>query len=69
LSDEDLLLRATMPAEQVDAMAKRRQASGGALNALLESLSDGKAPYSLSIRGTAGVVSVAGERSGGGAHG
>jgi len=64
LSDEDLLLRAVMPAEQVDAMVKRRQASGGALSALLESLGDAKAPYSVSIRAAGGAVSVAGERSG-----
>ena len=54
LSDEDLLLRAVMPAEQVDAMAKRRQSSGSALSALLESLGDGKAPYSVSIRAPGG---------------
>ena len=64
LSDEDLLLRAVMPAEQVDAMAKRRQSSSGALTALLESLGGGRAPYSVSIRAPGGAVSVAGERSG-----
>jgi len=69
LSDEDLLLRAVMPAEQVDAMVKRREAKGGALSDLLDCLGDSKAPYSVSLRAGSGSISLEGTRSGSRAHG
>ena len=60
LSDEDLLLRAVMPSEQVDAMAQRRHANRSALGSLLASLEDDKRPYSLSISAGGASLSLAG---------
>jgi len=65
LSDEDLLLRAVMPSEQVDAMAQRRQADRSSLASLLASLEDDKGPYSLSISLRGASLSVAGAAPGG----
>jgi oxaloacetate decarboxylase alpha subunit len=66
LSDEDLLLRAVMPAEQVDAMVSRRARGRDGLAALLDALSvDGK-PYSVSVRG--GCASFAASAAGAEAH-
>lgn len=64
LSDEDLLLRAVMPAEQMDAMvARRNQTNGGALGDLLAALSlDGK-PYSINLRAGDQTLSVAGAKT------
>lgn len=52
ISDEDLLLRALMPAEQVNAMVEARErpeGAGGSLKALAEKLSDAKRPLSISF--------------------
>lgn len=65
LSDEDLLLRAVMPSEQVDAMVQRRQANRSALGSLLASLEDDKNPYSLAISARGASLSVAGGAAGG----
>jgi oxaloacetate decarboxylase alpha subunit len=59
LSDEDLLLRAVMPAEQVDGMiARRDRAESGGLADLLEALASGGQPYSLSIKGIGADLSL-----------
>lgn len=68
LSDEDLLLRAVMPAEQVDAMVRRRDAGRNSLNTLLEALGDDKRPYSVSIRGGGAAFSAGSERAGSAAN-
>jgi len=60
LADEDLLLRAVMPSEEVDAMARRRQSDRGSLGSLLASLEDDKGPYSLSLTTGGSTVSFAG---------
>jgi len=60
LSDEDLLLRAVMPAEQVDAMTRRQQSQRGSLATLLADLEDGDGHYSLSIKSGATTLSFAG---------
>lgn len=54
VSDEDLLLRALMPAEQVGAMVEARErqdtiGNGGSLKALAETLHDTKRPLSVSF--------------------
>ena len=60
LSDEDLLLRAVMPADQVDAMiARRDRGESGGLAELMETLASGGQPYSLSISGTGADLSLA----------
>ncbi len=66
LSDEELLLRAVMPREQVDTMVARRdRPENGALGELLEVLSSGDHPYSITLRSAGSAVSLAGARNGG----
>jgi oxaloacetate decarboxylase alpha subunit len=61
LSDEDLLLRAVMPAEQVDAMVGRRTAGrSGGLSALLDALSLDGELYSVSVRGGGAAFAASG---------
>ncbi|MCL2715824.1 MAG: pyruvate/oxaloacetate carboxyltransferase [Alphaproteobacteria bacterium] len=60
LADEDLLLRAVMPADEVDAMVRRRQSERGSLGSLLSSLEDDKGPWSLSLTTGGSTVSFAG---------
>jgi oxaloacetate decarboxylase (Na+ extruding) subunit alpha len=67
ISDEDLLLRALMPAEQMDAMvAARERASSGApdtaLKALAAALSDPQRPLSISVRQGDAVFTLQGAR-------
>jgi oxaloacetate decarboxylase alpha subunit len=50
LSDEELLLRAVMPAEQVDAMIARRGRPDVGVSALLSALADETRPWSVSLR-------------------
>lgn len=68
LSDEDLLLRALMPAEQVDAMVKQRAQGGNSatrpLRALAEALSDPQRPLSLQLRHGDALFSLTGSRGG-----
>ncbi len=64
LSDEDLLLRAVMPGEQVDAMARRRAAGASELNTLLESLADTDRPFSVSVSKGSGSFAATGDRKG-----
>jgi len=65
VSDEDLLLRAVMPAEQVDRMCARRARAGdGGLAELLETLSAQDRPWSVSLRSAAGSLDVSGARGG-----
>ena len=65
-SDEDLLLRATMPAEQVDQMAARRErARDGGLTDLLEALSAQDKPWSISLRARGGAFSASGAKGAG----
>ena len=60
LADEDLLLRAVMPGDQVDAMAARRQSERGSLGSLLAALDDDKGSYSLSLITGGSTLSFAG---------
>ncbi|WP_234186730.1 hypothetical protein [Shinella sp. NM-101] len=60
LSDEDLLLRAVMPAEQVDTMVARRGRADGGLSALLDELSGQDKSWSVSLRTGNGALSLAG---------
>jgi oxaloacetate decarboxylase alpha subunit len=64
LSDEDLLLRAVMPAEQMDAMAARRGRADGGLSALLDELSAQDRPWSVSMRAGNGALSLTGAKGG-----
>ena len=51
LSDEDLLLRAVMPAEQVDAMVEaRRGGTRKSLALMMNSLGNGRARASVAVR-------------------
>lgn len=61
LPDEEFLLRALMPADQVDRMiAARHRAGNGVLNALMDLLSDEKAPYSVTLRDRGRTISLSG---------
>lgn len=65
ISDEDLLLRALMPAEQVGAMVEQRQRKGGrgsGLKALAEALSDPQRPLSVSYSDGSSMLSLRGGR-------
>jgi len=64
LSDEDLLLRAVMPAEQVDAMAARRGRADQGLTALMEQLADQDRPWSISLKGGNGALAFSGAKGG-----
>lgn len=68
LSDEDLLLRALMAGDQVDAMVRQRaQAVNSAtrpLRALAEALSDPRRPLSLHIRQSGAEFTLTGSRGG-----
>lgn len=61
LSDEDFLLRALMPAEQVEKMVAARNRQGDkSLNALMDLLADEHAPYSVTLRDRRGSISFSG---------
>lgn len=65
LSDEDLLLRALMPAEQVSAMVEQRQrkgASASGLKALVEALRHPQRPLSVSFSDGDSVLSLRGSK-------
>lgn len=64
MSDEDLLLRAVMPAEQVDAMAARRGRADGGMAALLSQLSDQDRPWTVSIKAGSGTMAMTGANGG-----
>ena len=65
LSDEELLLRAVMPAEQVDAMvARRARAADGGLADLMDSLSAQDRPWSVSFRAGSGHLALTGAKGG-----
>lgn len=64
LSDEDLLLRAVMPAEQVDAMIGRRGRADGGLTALLDELSAQEKPWSVNLRAGSGALALSGAKGG-----
>jgi oxaloacetate decarboxylase alpha subunit len=64
LSDEDLLLRAVMPAEQVDAMTRRRAAGNNGLNTLLDALRDDSRPLSISMHICGATFSASGNKEG-----
>jgi oxaloacetate decarboxylase alpha subunit len=59
LSDEDLLLRAVMPAEQVDAMVEARSRDArNPLASMLDSLRAGNVPTSLAVRDKDTVLEI-----------
>jgi oxaloacetate decarboxylase (Na+ extruding) subunit alpha len=59
ISDEDLLLRAVMPAEQVDAMvAERDKGRDGGLRALLRALEDSRTTSSVSVTQGGATISI-----------
>jgi oxaloacetate decarboxylase alpha subunit len=67
ISDEDLLLRALMPAEQVDAMVAARHRAGAvgngtSLKALATALADPQRPLSISVRQGDAVFTLQGAR-------
>jgi len=64
LSDEDLLLRAVMPAEQVDAMVARRGRPDEGMSALLSALADQTRPWSVSLKAGNGSFAVTGAKGG-----
>jgi oxaloacetate decarboxylase alpha subunit len=64
LSDEDLLLRAVMPAEQVDAMVARRGRTDEGMSALLSALADQTRPWSVSLKVGNGSFAVTGAKGG-----
>lgn len=66
ISDEDLLLRALMPANQVDAMVQERarsRSSSLGLRELSSALSDRQRPLSISIRYGGATLSLRGSRT------
>ncbi|MCW5721085.1 MAG: hypothetical protein KIS86_08080 [Devosia sp.] len=62
LSDEELLLRAVMPAEQVEAMIRQRSRADAGLGALLDELSDQTSPWSVSLKAGTGALSLTGAK-------
>jgi oxaloacetate decarboxylase alpha subunit len=68
LSDEELLLRAVMPKDQVEAMLERKARAADPLAGLLDAL-DGAASMSVNIRTEGRMFSAAGAGTAGGSRG
>ena len=64
ISDEDLLLRALMAADQVDAMVRERAGRGDrSLKALADALADPQRPLSISVRQGDAAFTLSGRRA------
>ena len=64
LFDEDLLLRAVMPAEQVDAMVAARDRADAGFSDLIRALSEQDRPWTLDLKTGKGRLSLTGAAEG-----